>query len=312
MPLTSYPLMSICSALIWGFFFKMKKIILFFLSVTLFITANLYAQDTTIGLSCPICIGGEHVNPTPYDLSFKQELPFLVVGATLITSGYLIYLLNKTEPFSETELNTLNSNQVNIFDRSAINHWSPGAAKLSNFVRSGVTLLPAFFISNHHTRQDIRALSVMAVEVFTTTFGITLLTKNLTNRTRPLVYNPEVPLSERTNERSRFSFFSGHTSHTAAASFFFAKVMADYHPNMKIGFKTGIWVISAAIPAVAAYLRVKAGKHFPTDVMTGYVVGALTGYLIPHFHKQKKGTQHFSWYPIPSKHGIMMNMGIRF
>ena len=41
------------------------------------------------------------------------------------------------------------------------------------------------------------------------------------------------------------------------------------------------------IPAITGYLRVKAGKHYPTDTIAGYLLGATAGILIPQLHKKK-------------------------
>ena len=84
------------------------------------------------------------------------------------------------------------------------------------------------------------------------------------------------------------SFFSGHTSTTAAASFFMAKVYTDLHPETE-GKKWLFYVAALAPPAVVGYFRYKALKHFPTDVLTGIAVGAASGVLIPHLHKKKEG-----------------------
>ena len=119
-----------------------------------------------------------------------------------------------------------------------------------------------------------------------TTTGLTFIAKNIANRNRPFLYNPEVPLEDKISSSANRSFFSGHTSHTAAFTFMMAKIFHDYHPNSKQGMKIIIWSFSAALPAVTGFLRVKAGKHFPTDVITGYAVGAFTGWLIPHLHKK--------------------------
>jgi len=96
-----------------------------------------------------------------------------------------------------------------------------------------------------------------------------------------------VPLDDKLDRDANRSFFSGHASHTAAFSFFMAKVIHDYHKNAKRKVKRIIWISAATIPMFTSYLRVKAGKHFPTDVITGYIVGASVGFLIPHLHKKK-------------------------
>ena len=84
----------------------------------------------------------------------------------------------------------------------------------------------------------------------------------------------------------RRSFLSGHTSNTAAMTFFFAKVFTDTHPDVKN--KAIVWSVAAAIPAAIGYLRFEAGRHFPTDVLAGYALGAAIGYLVPALHLSDK------------------------
>jgi len=107
------------------------------------------------------------------------------------------------------------------------------------------------------------------------------------DRARPVVYYEDVPWEQRTGSRTMSSFYSGHTSSSAAASFFIAKVYSDYHPEL--GNKKYILYSCATIPPLLiGYFRYRGLKHFPSDVMVGLAVGAGTGILVPHFHKQKK------------------------
>ena len=76
--------------------------------------------------------------------------------------------------------------------------------------------------------------------------------------------------------------------------------MTDYHPTAKKGVKIGIWTFAASVPAVTGYLRVRAGKHFPTDVITGFVAGGLVGVLLPHFHRKKNNRLNRKNTLIPS------------
>ena len=106
------------------------------------------------------------------------------------------------------------------------------------------------------------------------------------DRIRPLVYNPDVSYEDKTFKRNKNSFYSGHTSSSAAASFFVAKVYTDYHPEL--GAKKFIFYGLAVIPpAFTGFYRYKGMKHFPTDVLTGLAVGAATGILVPHLHKHR-------------------------
>jgi len=81
------------------------------------------------------------------------------------------------------------------------------------------------------------------------------------------------------------TYNSGHASTTAAFSFFTAQVLTDLHPNWKN--KYIIWATAASIPAAISFLRMRAGKHFATDVITGYLAGATIGYLVPMLHRKE-------------------------
>lgn len=47
-----------------------------------------------------------------------------------------------------------------------------------------------------------------------------------------------------------------------------------------------MWTGAAILPALTGITRVKAGKHYWTDVITGYAVGALVGTLTPLLHRR--------------------------
>ena len=57
-----------------------------------------------------------------------------------------------------------------------------------------------------------------------------------------------------------------------------------------------IAVLAAAVPAVVGYNRLKAGKHFLSDNLIGYLVGSSVGILVPQLHK--KGMKGVSVVPI--------------
>lgn len=283
-----------------------------FLFITLFIVNPILSQTESHDESCPFCKDGAHVNNGPYKKGFKTELPFLIASAGLMSSGLILQSLNTTEPFTDYEINNLDKNSVNPFDRPATYNWNPDDATTSDYLTVGAMILPALFLSTHHTRTDLGNLIVMGVEVGLINYGITLSVKNISNRTRPYVYNADVPLEERKSSDSRESFFSGHTSNAAAFSFFFAKVLNDYHPNMKTGLKITMWTVAAAVPATTAYLRVESGKHFKTDVITGFVIGATTGWLIPQLHKKKDKASKFSAFPTTIFGRPGMHLSYRF
>jgi membrane-associated phospholipid phosphatase len=127
------------------------------------------------------------------------------------------------------------------------------------------------------------------------------------DRIRPLVYHPDVVYEDKTFIRNKNSFYSGHASTSAAASFFVAKVYCDYHPEL--GNKKFIFYGLALIPpAFTGFYRYKGMKHFPTDVMAGMAVGAATGILVPHLHK-RRNNKNLTLVPVTGRYtGLAMSL----
>lgn len=97
----------------------------------------------------------------------------------------------------------------------------------------------------------------------------------MVKRSRPLVYNTSLPLGDRQDKDAQRSFFAGLTIATASVTFFAAKVFNDFNPDSKL--KTCVWTTTAFVPVVVVYQRLRAGKHFLTDNILGYAVGAGLG-----------------------------------
>ena len=133
-------------------------------------------------------------------------------------------------------------------------------------------------------RRDAGALALMYIETGVLTAGLTNLTKVLVRRPRPFVYNPDSPMQHKLETDARKSFFSGHTSLAFAAATCTAAVTSEYLANKN--HKTLIWGGCMTLASSVAVCRVLAGKHFPTDVITGALAGGLIGYAVPALHRQ--------------------------
>lgn len=221
---------------------------------------------------------------SPYEFSFKKES--IIIGTSALTMGTGFAIHFNMEPLSEEEISTMTSSNIGSFDLKATKNYSFSDRSRSDICLMSSYALPALFLAHKKTRSDFGAIAILYGETLFAVKGITNVTKRSVKRPRPFVYNPDVPLSEKTKLQARFSFFSGHTSITAANSFMVAKIFSDYFPESEL--KPYVWTAAAVLPAATGYFRVKAGKHYPTDVITGYAVGAAIGILIPHFHKKRK------------------------
>jgi membrane-associated phospholipid phosphatase len=56
------------------------------------------------------------------------------------------------------------------------------------------------------------------------------------------------------------------------------------------------------------YFRFESGKHFPTDIITGAVVGGGIGFIIPYLHRTSKKNLSL----IPASTGRTLQLGVYF
>jgi membrane-associated phospholipid phosphatase len=215
-------------------------------------------------------------------------------------------VINGLDPLTYEEIYALDPEDVNKFDRGAIGVRRETQA--GDTLVSASIFLPLTFIASGAVRKDMGMLGVMAVEVLMLNQGLNWMAKGLARRTRPFVYEPESPHEDKTKTNARLSFFSGHTSTAASMTFFTAKVFSDYLSSKTA--KALIWTAAAVYPALVGYLRRDSANHFRTDVMTGYIVGALIGYGIPLLHKVKP--KDLSISPVVSTHQIGLALRYQF
>jgi membrane-associated phospholipid phosphatase len=110
-------------------------------------------------------------------------------------------------------------------------------------------------------------------------------------------------MDERTDGITKNSFLAGHPCLVATTTFFMAKVYSDYHPDSHL--KYVLYGAAIAATGTTAYLRHIAGKHFPSDLLTGMTVGTLVGILVPQVHKNKKINTRVTLLPFTGDaHGV--------
>lgn len=236
----------------------------------------------------------EHGHSHPYELDFKEELKYFGVGG--LGFGLAYYLRKNTDLLTEDFINALDSDGINSLDRYAVSQNSSTARSLSNYITFGSFTVPVFFLAEKHCRGSIGDIAIMWLEANIITLAITDVLKYSVKRTRPYAYNDEVSIEEKLSLNTRLSFISGHASFAASNSFFGAKVFTDHYPDSKL--KPYVWTVAAILPAISAFNRVKAGRHFPTDVMVGYAVGATMGILVPELHRvDSEAHQHLTISP---------------
>ncbi|MFK7799945.1 MAG: phosphatase PAP2 family protein [Aureispira sp.] len=225
----------------------------------------------------------------PYRLRWSVEVP--VLGLALGTGIPYLALDAQTAPLSVAAINNLDRTTINPLDQPATYLWSPTIARISDGLLYTSMAAPVALLADPKIRKDALPIGVLYVETFALTAGITMLTKVLLKRPRPFVYGRAAPWVEKQEKAAQYAFFSGHTSVSAAMCFMTAKIYHDYNRGKKS--VPWVWAAAATVPAVTGILRQQAGKHFWTDVIAGYALGAAIGVLVPELHrlgKKRKAT----------------------
>jgi membrane-associated phospholipid phosphatase len=227
----------------------------------------------------------------PYHVNYWVTGSILIVGLATTNIG-LPWVANKSR-VTDAELLALDRNNFTAIDRWALRLDPSKMSYYANFsdnVLAGIIMLPALTLFDHNIRQDWLDIAMMYAEtqiIVNTIYLYSPFGPLFQNRYRPAVYYDALGTSgARMTSWNRSSFYSGHVASAAAASFFTAKILCDYYPEM--GWKKYLLYGAAAIPPlIEGYLRMKALDHFPSDILVGLGVGALCGILIPEIHRIK-------------------------
>lgn len=226
-----------------------------------------------------------------------------VVDGALCVAGFAstaigLGLQEERGPLSQELVLSLDADRVPAFDRSALRIDPTGqdrALTSSDLLLNISAATPLLLMIDRRVRREWLSLAVLYAESALLTGGIQTLTNTALPRYRPITYIPSATMDQRTDYRNVNSFYSGHTANTAVATFFMAKVIDDLHPEL--GRKRWIVYGVALMPtALVGYYRIQGGKHFPSDVVIGALMGAAGGVLVPHLHRHTR-TERLSVVP---------------
>ncbi|GAA0564711.1 phosphatase PAP2 family protein [Chitinophaga japonensis] len=267
-------------------------------------------KDTTLPpLQIPVDTTGSDV----YNVKLKYELP--AGAAFIVGSAFGFKALDKASEFSASDLLTLNPDDVNSFDRPVIFRDPAGfaqAQKNSDLFLNISIMSPLLLALDKHVRRDWLDLIALYLTTHAVDNTVYFATAFSVRRPRPFTYNHALPVEERIGLAKSNSFFSGHVSFSATSTFFLVKVYTDYR-QIK-GWKRLLLYTAAAVPpSLVGYYRMKAARHFKTDVILGFLVGAGSGILVPELHRHKNRDKRVSLSPFyaPQHSGVSLKIALR-
>ncbi|MCW3806138.1 phosphatase PAP2 family protein [Marinilabiliaceae bacterium D04] len=265
----------------------MKKRILNILLLFVVVVVNIQAQKRKAG------------DESLYHVNKAIVIP-LTAASYAFNVGYGFSYLSDQDGLSTDQVNKLNGDDVWWFDRIATKQdasYKDRAHEISDMFLNVSLFLPGIIGLDKKVRDEWMDILLMYLELQAYNSTLYISTAMSVNRTRPVAYSPEAALASRTEKGTRNSFFSGHVSTAACGTFFAAKVYSDLHPE--IGNKKYFLYGAAAIPpALVGYYRLRAMKHFPSDILLGFGVGAAAGILLPELHKSRKKETGLAFMPI--------------
>lgn len=228
----------------------------------------------------------------PYNIRPIIDIPVAAGISGIGLFSYLFIVRNK--PILDSAyLVSLSPSDVNRIDRAAAYNYSQKGQLNSDIAQGAGFLLPGLLLISGQIRQESAKLGLMYLQTMVTSATTYALVASVINRKRPYVYNPDVPLEDKQTYSALNSFFAGHASTVASATFFTAKVFHDYYPSNRL--RPLVWAAALVPPSVVSYYRYRAGKHFLTDIIAGIPIGAAIGIIIPELHKKKNGDQDLSF-----------------
>lgn len=228
--------------------------------------------------------------PFPYAVG-RTDVVLLPVAAGLSLLGDAV----APEPrlLTRAELAPLTPDDVNAFDRVAARSWSGSWATASDRSRDALlvtAVLSSFAPPVAEGRwREAATLGVMFAEAALLVEGTTYLAKDLVGRRRPWVHNTALSVEERLALSAgdpldaRRSFFSGHASSAFTLATLLSTVVTDVYGRSRV--TEAVWAVSFSAAALTGVARVKAGMHYPTDVLVGAAAGVAIGRVVPALHR---------------------------
>lgn len=246
-----------------------------------------------------------------YHFNYWIDVPITVFG--IAYNFYGQEQLRQAPRLSPEQYENLSPSDINAFDRLAAKQdplFANKAHNLSDIALRTAPVLPFLLGFDKEIRKNALNLTLMYLETQSVNTLIYLASAQNIRRSRPFVYNPKEIKERKSGPKSRDSFYSGHVSVVTASTFFMSKVLLDYHPE----YRNKRWLIYsiASLPSIyTGYFRFKAGKHFPSDIIVGYLIGASVGILVPQLHKSKF-YQKLNISAMPFHDGIRTSLSYKF
>lgn len=182
---------------------------------------------------------------------------------------------------------------LSAFDRYAVGRVSPGWATFSDVALVVSLAAPLLYLGlesltlpTKDPLGDFIGDSLVVAESLALTATVQTVLKFAFRRPRPANYLPGQGAED---IDLQLSFPSGHVSMVAAATTALTTTIFLRHPESQIRYVA--LVAGIVLSGLTGFARVEAGQHFPTDALTGLLLGGAVGFAVPILHRNEARIQ---------------------
>ena len=176
-------------------------------------------------------------------------------------------------------------------DESVRDNFSTGAADMSDVLLATSLVAPLLLQVQDGFDQAAGQQSLIYGETLAASILLNTATKYLVQRPRPYVYNKRPEVQEyvaQQGDDAHLSFYSGHAS-TAFSGAIAGSILYAQDGTTSLGARVAMWGLELGLASATAVLRVRAGKHYYSDVVLGVLIGSAIGILVPALHTSGSG-----------------------
>lgn len=169
-------------------------------------------------------------------------------------------------------------------------NFSSSAAKLSDALVASTALAPVLLQLDRGLDEQAGQRLLLYGEALSLSLFTNSVVKYTVQRPRPYNYFPDervMAYAKAAGKDSHVSFYSGHASFSFTAAVTGSYLFALGSTDNKT--KALVWMLELTLASATSNLRVRAGKHYYSDILIGAVAGTLIGFAVPALHADEGG-----------------------
>ncbi len=177
------------------------------------------------------------------------------------------------------------SRQILGIDDLVTDNFSRRASTVSDILLLGALASPVFYLMGTTIDDADGDRLLLYGETMLINGMFAQAAKHIVQRPRPYLYSSSPSAKRFAKQQGRDaykSFYSGHAAMTFGAAVSGAYLLAVSEERAAV--RQTAWGVGLGVAAATANLRVRAGRHFYSDVLIGTVIGGTVGYLVPALH----------------------------